>query len=206
MPDYEIMRWDEDNFDINSIPWTKQAYEAKKYAFVSDYVRMKALYEYGGIYFDTDVMALKSFDKFLDLKAFTGFEGDVRLTSAIIGAEKNFPLIKEFLQQYDGAEFRWISGKDNEPNVLVMARVCDKYGLRHDNSFQIIKDMHIFPKTYFCPLDFYHNEDFSEDTHTIHYFDASWLDEAERASVNKERSRLHKMINKFKLKVGKLLK
>ena len=75
-PDYEIIRWDEKNFDINQLPYVQEAFKAKKWAFITDYVRLYALYNYGGIYMDTDVEVLKSLDSFLELKAFSGFENE----------------------------------------------------------------------------------------------------------------------------------
>ena len=103
MPDYEFVLWNEDNYDINKTLFTKQAYEAKKYAFVSDYARIDILNKYGGIYFDTDVKVLKRFDKFLVLKGFMGFEsakGGVN-PGIVIGCEKGCPILGEILQEYD---------------------------------------------------------------------------------------------------------
>lgn len=194
MPNYQWMRWDETNFDVNILLWTKQAYSSRKYAFVSDYVRLKALYEYGGIYLDTDVMLLKSLDELRVYEAFTGFEGQTKLTSAVIGAEKEFPIIKEFMQYYQCRSFFYDDGTENkEANVVMMTEICKKYGLITNNTEQTIQGMHIFPKTYFCPLDFYMNKDFSDNTYAIHYFDASWLDEETKKQINKERSNTYKI-------------
>ncbi len=196
--DYEFIKWDESNFDINSTKWTKQAYSKKKYAFVSDYVRLKVLYEYGGIYLDTDVMVLKSFDSFLGYQAFTGFESKNKLTSAIIGAEKRFPIIKTFLDTYTNKPFI-NNGKNNDiANVVMMTDICVSYGFIPNNTYQVIQGMHIFPQTYFCPLDFYHNKNFTENTHAIHYFDASWLDRDIKVKIKRERSILIKIKNILK--------
>lgn len=189
MPDYQIMRWDETNFDVYSLLWTQQAYSRGKYAFVSDYVRLKVLYEYGGIYLDTDVMLLKSLDELTLYRAFTGFEGPTKLTSAVIGAEKGFFLLEEFMHYYQDRSFLKEDGTTNkEANVVMMTDICKKYGLIADNTEQEICGMHIFPKTYFCPLDFYMNKDFSDNTYSIHYFNASWLDEETKRRIDIERS------------------
>lgn len=205
MPEYQLMRWDESNFDVKSTLWTSQAESAQKYAFVSDYVRLKVLYEYGGIYLDTDVLVKKSLNEFLKYKAFTGFECDNKLTSAVIGAEKEFPLIKEFLDSYNGKEFVFGNGNlNNEANVIMMTEICQRHGLKADNTYQIIQGMHIFPRTYFCPLDFWQNRDFTDNTYTIHYFDASWLDEDTKHRIEKERSKGFKLKNKVISRIAKI--
>jgi len=207
MPDYQIVRWDEDTFDVNSTTWTRQAYEAKKYAFVSDYVRMKALYEQGGIYFDTDVKVIKPMDEFLQYQAFTGFESKEKLLSAVIGAEKGFPLIKEFLDSYKGLTFLDEQGNGNKiPNVVMMTDICCKYGMMPNNTYQVIQGMHIFPQTYFSPLDFFRNKDFTENTHTIHYFDASWLDEETKQRIEKERTFFYKLWCRIKSLIIKVIR
>lgn len=198
MPEYQIIRWDETNFDINSITWTKQAYEEKKYAFVSDYVRLKVLYKYGGIYLDTDVKLIMSLEKFAKYKAFTGFESRDKLTSAVIGAEPGFELIKEFILYYKERQFILPDGSTNkEANVVMLTEVCKKYGLKLDNSEQEILGMHIFPRTYFCPLDFYMNKSFTDKTHAIHFFKASWLDEDTKKHINLERGAVYKLKSKL---------
>lgn len=193
MPDFKIMRWDESNFDVKSTKWTEQAYEAGKYAFVSDYVRLKVLEEYGGIYLDTDVMLLKSLEALTEYKAFSGFENEFYITSAVIGCEQHFNLIKEFLEFYEGKEFFNESGKiNNDANVIMMTDICKKYGLKTDDSEQEMAEMHIFPREYFCPIDFYHNKNITENSMAIHYFDASWLDDDTKRMIEKERKPLHK--------------
>ena len=96
-PNYEIKQWDETNFDIASCAYTKEAYEAKKWAFISDYVRLYAMVNEGGIYMDTDVEVLKSLDVFLNHQAFSEFEDEVSIPTGIMGCEKGFPLFKELL-------------------------------------------------------------------------------------------------------------
>ena len=95
--DYEVIEWNEDNFDINAHPFVKRAYENKQWAFVSDYIRAWVIYNYGGIYLDTDILLLNNFDNFLENKAFVGFENKKSPFTAVFGAEKEHPLIKDIL-------------------------------------------------------------------------------------------------------------
>ena len=105
LPDYEIMLWDLKRFDIAQVPWVEQAFRVKKYAFAADYIRLYALYNYGGIYLDSDVEVLKSFDPLLDLPYFVGAENAGTIEAAIIGAEKGCDWIKACLDYYKGRNF-----------------------------------------------------------------------------------------------------
>ena len=104
-PDYKICRWDESTFDINEIPYVKEAYEAKKWAFITDYVRLYVLKNIGGIYMDTDVEVIKNLDCFLNEKGFSGFEKIDAVPTGIMAAEKNHPFIIELLHDYDNLHF-----------------------------------------------------------------------------------------------------
>lgn len=189
LPDYEIIEWNEDNFDINSNLYVKQAYESKKYAFVSDYVRLYALYNYGGIYMDTDVEVLQSLDKFLKYEAFIGFESEELCGTGIIGSKKENKMIREFLEPYKSLRFINDDGSFNQTtNVYMMTDIFMKYGVNLNNTQQNINDMEIFPKTYFCPLNYGDAQtDFSKDTYTIHHFAGSWLPEEIQKSIKKKR-------------------
>ena len=101
---YEVIEWNESNFDINAHPFCKAAYEAKKWAYVSDYIRAYVLYNEGGIYLDTDIILLDNFDKFLGNRAFVGFENDTHPFTAAFGAEKHHPLLKKMLDYYDNLD------------------------------------------------------------------------------------------------------
>lgn len=199
MPDWQQMRWDEQTFDITSSTWTQGAYEKKKYAFVSDYVRLVALEQYGGIYLDTDVKLLKSLAPLAEqYGCFTGYEGKDKLTSAIICVTPHHPLIQAWLESYKDKEFTQAVVSGNEANVLMMTELCQQQGLRCDNTEQQLlwpsRDaLHVFPQTYFCPLDFWHNKDFSDHTHAIHYFDASWLDADTKQRITHERGWSYKL-------------
>ena len=105
LPDYEICLWDTKRFDIHSTPWTEQAFAARKYAFAADYIRLYALYNYGGIYLDSDVLVYKNFDALLSLPYFIGEDYDGAFEAAVIGAEKHLPFVKHLLDYYDGRNF-----------------------------------------------------------------------------------------------------
>lgn len=198
LPDYQIIEWNEDNFNLNSTRWTKQAYAAKKYAFVADYVRMKVLYEYGGIYLDTDVEIVKNFDVFLQYKAFGGFEPYDTVTTGVMGAEKGHHLIKEFLDYYTDRPFIKGNGKYDElANVYWIRDICQSHGLVMNNTYQVVEDFHFFPKTYFSPLDVWKNKDLTKNTYAIHYFEGSWLDEETRRRIKRESFPLRKNIMKM---------
>ena len=105
LPDYEVVLWDTKRFDLDAVPWVKQAFEAKKYAFAADYIRFYALYNYGGIYLDSDVEVLRSFDPLLDLPYFAGAETAGTIEAAVLGAEKGCDWIKQCLDYYEGRSF-----------------------------------------------------------------------------------------------------
>lgn len=177
LPEYEIIQWDETSFNVSSIDYTKEAYEAKKYAFVSDYVRLYALYNYGGIYFDTDVEVVKPIEKFLSNKAFVSFE-DSNIGTAVIGSVKNGELILTFLNYYNNRHFKQLNGLyDDTPNTHVLKRLLEKMGLNVNNKFQNISDViSIYPSEYFSAKSFKSGKYLiTENTYCIHHFSCSWL-------------------------------
>lgn len=129
LPDYEVMLWDTNRFDINSTLWTKQAFENKKYAFAADYIRLYALYNYGGIYLDSDVLMYKSFNDLLSLPYFIGQDYEHCFEAAIIGAEKHTEWIADVLKRYDNRPFIKADGSlDIEPLPFVfLHQLKDKY-------------------------------------------------------------------------------
>ena len=177
-PDYEIIEWNEDNFDVNQTIWTKQAYEAKKWAFVADYVKLWVLCKYGGIYIDTDVEVLKSLDRFLIHEAFSGFESLRSVPTGIIGSIKKQTMIKEFLKWYDNRTFINNGVEWHEPNTRFITEIVKKNGgleKRLLNYYQIVNGLALYPQTYFCPqsIDQIYNCK-SEYTYAIHHFASSW--------------------------------
>lgn len=179
LPDYKKVLWNEDSFDINSNQFTREAYECGKYAFVSDFVRLHALYNYGGIYMDTDVEVLKNLDLFLEYPAFSGFENPDYVPTGIIGAVSLHPWIGRFLDYYKDRHFLRENGSmDLTANVRFMTRISEEeFGWHRGNQFQILKDdVYIFPNDYFCPKVWETREIIlTESTHTIHHFAASWM-------------------------------
>ncbi|EIA2884059.1 glycosyl transferase, partial [Escherichia coli] len=118
LPDYELIVWNEDSFDITTNQYVKEAYESRKFAFVTDYVRLYALYHYGGIYMDTDVEVLKPLDNFLNHKAFTGCEDDMMCVTGTMGAEKEHSWIGDLLSGYENRKFLLPDGSfDKTPNT-----------------------------------------------------------------------------------------
>ena len=181
-PDYEIKEWNESNFDLNYNTYVKEAYEAKKWAFVTDVVRLYALVNYGGIYMDTDVEVLKSLDVFLSHEAFSGFEAKGHISTGIMAAEKRAPIMLEFLDDYKGAKFKKDDGSlDMTTNVKRITDICLKHGLILSDSFQNIHGYAIYPSDYFCPKDLTTQKtNLTENSHTIHHFDGSWLPRSQK--------------------------
>ena len=188
-PDYEIIEWNEDNFDIPSAPlYVRQAYEAKKWAFVTDYVRLFAMLNYGGIYMDTDVEVVKSLDPFLSHKAFSGFEDEIHIPTGIMACEKGFPLFNEFLHYYDNVSFFNEGGEISYvTNVIIMTEICLSKGLIQNNTLQNIDGFMLYPNDYFCPLSYQTRRlEMTENTTTIHWFNASWLPKERKEKHKKE--------------------
>jgi hypothetical protein len=181
-PEYEFMFWNEDTFDINSVPYVREAYKKGKYAFVSDYVRMYALYNYGGIYLDTDVEVIDKLEEFLNNIAFIGFENRTMIGTGIIGAEKKSKLFKEMLKYYQKHHFIDKKGNiDTTTNVQIISRILSGQGFIPQNSEQILEQIHIYPRDVFCPKKMDDGTfDVSDRTVTIHHFAGSWLTEREK--------------------------
>lgn len=171
LPDYEIIEWNEDNFDINYNDFTKKAYEEKKYAYVSDVARLWILYNYGGIYMDTDVEVYKPLDEFLDNEGFIGFEDTHYLSTGTIGCEKHNPIIKCILDYYSCRDFiaydYWKDYIDNqETSPCIVSNIFGLLGLDRDsNTEQHIKHFSVYPRSYF------HTKD---EGYTYHSWNGSW--------------------------------
>ena len=151
-PDYEIVRWDESNFDIASCDYAREAYEAKKYAFVSDYARLKVLVDHGGVYMDADVEVIKPLDKFLSEQAFSGFDSLITIPTGIMACEKGFALFADMLREYDTRHFILSDGSfDLTTNVITITNHCKPLGFIPNNTKQTINGFTLYPKDYFCP-------------------------------------------------------
>ncbi|TSO26738.1 glycosyltransferase [Lactobacillus sp. LL6] len=169
LPDYEIIEWNEDNFNMHENCYIEEAYQAKKWAFVSDYIRAKAIFEEGGIYLDTDVRVIDKLDSLLDDRAFIGFENKDFLSAAIFGAEKGHQFMQDILDYYKDREFTF--DKNNQMagvNSLSVTDIVKKYGLETGNFEQRLKyGVHIYPDGILCNP--------SSKSKSIHLFTGTWM-------------------------------
>ena len=184
LSDYQIIEWNEDNFDISTCEFVKQAYAAGKYAFVSDYVRLYALKKYGGIYFDVDIQVLKNLDKLLNYDGIFCFESTEKVMTAFMAVSENHPLIQEFLQYYEQKTFDVGS---LEPNTVPLTALLVKRGLMINNQTQILNKstvdgtIGVFSNEYFNAYDFTSARYFvTPNTYTIHHCVGSWCPLTER--------------------------
>jgi hypothetical protein len=175
---YTWMEWNESNFDFSVSRYAREAYEARKFAFVSDYARLHALYRYGGVYLDTDVEALRPLDDLLKHSAFSGFEDERYLQSGTMGAAPGHPWIKELLDDYKGRPFVKEDGSyDMRTNTAVISEICTRSGLVLNGREQSLPSGVVFyPRTYFSPFDPVNGGSYlSDNSYTIHHFSQSWL-------------------------------
>lgn len=179
LPNYEFILWNEENFDVNMIKFTQEAYSQKKYAFVSDYARLFALNKYGGIYLDTDVEVIKDINKFLDNSVVLGFDDGNRIISSFIAAEKGHPFVKEMLEFYIKLDFINSDGSLNEvPNTLWMEKVLkSKYGLKMNNDFQKLENgIIVYPDDYFHAKSLITGKiNLTKNTYLIHHHTLLWV-------------------------------
>ena len=175
-PDYEIKEWNEDNFDINCCKYVREAYNVKKFAFVSDYARLFALYKEGGIYLDTEVEVRKNFDALLYNKSFIGWE-DLAPGTACIGVEKNEKWIIDVMSTYTRESFIKWYGKLNEwPNPYRIMEVLKKYGLDSNKNYcELDNGLVIYPIDYFCAHHWHGEYVITTNTYCIHHYSESWI-------------------------------
>ena len=202
-PDYEIKEWNEDNFDINCCAYVKEAYEAKKWAFVSDYARFWILYNYGGVYFDTDVELLKPIDEIIENGSFMAMEKSgsknnkkVYVAPGLgIGSGKQDEIYKELLDLYNSLKFNLENNKYDETTVVVRtSNLLEKYGFIREDKKQKIKDIVIYPTEFFCPINYETGiEQYTDNTYSVHHYSGSWLSEKDRKILAK-RKKLVKLL------------
>lgn len=168
-PDFEIIEWNESNYDIHKHPFMERAYQDKKWAFVSDYARLDVLVQYGGIYLDTDVEVLKPLDSLCQHQAFIGFERpDLVNDGQGFGAMPQFNIFKEMLSVYDNIE-EYVESPKLRTQVLL------KHGLKLDGSKQNVDGVEIYPIDYFCPKSWATGRiKVTANTFSIHHFEGSW--------------------------------
>lgn len=187
LPDYEIKEWNEENFDVNIIPYTTEAYQAKKYAFVSDYARFWILYHYGGLYFDTDVEVIKPLDDIIARGPFMGCETDPQRGATTIGVapglglgvNPGLGLYKDLLDYYEGLHF--------DPKHIMITivghttHVLRTKGLQEINGTQQVGGIYIYPSEYFNPINIISKRlHITSNTRTIHWYAATWEDKTIR--------------------------
>ena len=187
-PDYEIIEWNEDNYDLSAAPlYVRQAYEAKKWAFVTDYVRLQVVYEQGGIYMDVDVELEKPLDLLLTHSAYFGYEDGVFInTGEGFGAEPGTPILRGLMEDYAEIPFILEDGSyDLTPCPKRNTAVFLRHGLKQDDSMQILPgDILILPRIYLCPLDsLMRYRTRSAKAISTHWFDASWRSDRTWAKI-----------------------
>jgi len=205
LPDYEIKEWNESNFDVNSIPYTAEAYKAKKYAFVSDYARFYILYKYGGLYFDTDVEVIRNMDDIIARGPFMGCEGEAKqsmngardkaTTLGVapglglgvnpglgLGVNPGLGLYKEILDIYKDKHFLKPDGTlYDETIVTITTNLLRKKGLRYTNNIQQVDGVWIYPKEFFCPKDYVTGKlSITKNSRSIHHYSATWIPKEQR--------------------------
>ena len=199
-PDYEIIEWNERNFDLSCNKYVKEAFECKKWAFITDYVRLYAMVNQGGIYMDTDVEVLKNLDIFLKNKAFSGFERKDAIPTGIMASEQDFPLFKKLLDDYNERSFVKKDGEmDLTTNVTTITNICLNHGLILNNQKQTIDDFTLYSKEVFCPKSYETGKiECTENTYTIHHFAGSWHTEKEK-KIKSFEERLYKKYDNKKI-------
>lgn len=191
MPDYEIIEWNEDNFDVNMNAYTRMCYKEKKFAFLSDYVRLLVVYQNGGLYFDTDVEVVRPFDDLLGYEAFFGFENDTHVASGLgFGAKKGNPVLEQMIQEYapymDGTKGVAMCPKLNTSALT-------KFGLKLDGTKQTLQNVIVVPEEYFNPMDSTTGVlKMTKNTYSIHRYSMSWLPPHKRIR-SKITQRIHRI-------------
>ena len=180
LPDYEIKEWNESNYDVRKISYIAQAYDAKKYAFVSDYARFDILYQYGGVYFDTDVEVIKDLSPIIERGAFIGVEKGLRpLLAAGLGiaSPAASDIYREILDSYQNEQFVNDDGSLNLKTVVTrVSDIFKSHGFVEQDIMQVVADTTVYPSEYFCPKDFDTGSlCLTENTCSIHHYDGSWM-------------------------------
>lgn len=181
-PDYEIKRWDESNFDVNAIPYTKEAYSVQKYAFVSDYARFCIINDYGGIYMDTDVEVINPLEDIIEKGNFLGVES--KSVSGItvnpglgFASEPGNEFLGKMIDLYKTFHFMNPDGSQCLKNIVqITTEELLANGLQNINEIQECCGFTIYPKDYFCPIDYNTRElKITANTRTIHHYAESWV-------------------------------
>lgn len=198
LPDYEIKEWNETNFDVNCIPFIQEAYKVKKFAYVSDYARLKILYENGGIYFDTDVEVIRNMDDLMVKGPWMGVEKHTSTPSIDdqvnvglgFAIEPHNPILKEVMSFYENTHYIFPDGHMEQiPIVPIVTDVLRKHGMpSHINQPTDVGGITIYPWDYFCPIEFMSSKlKLTKNTFTIHHYSATWMSKADKIKMWKGR-------------------
>lgn len=189
-PEYEIKEWNEHNFDVNCCDYVKEAYAAKKWAFVSDYARFWILYHEGGLYFDTDVEVIKDMSNIIAQGAFMGCETDDKCNPGLgIGANPGLSIYKEILDYYGKIHFL-IEGNTTETVVTHTSKILKSHGWVGNGKIEQIEGVTIYPPEYFCPMDYKTGKlNITPNTQSIHWYTASW-----QSSYSKAKTKLQQLL------------
>lgn len=187
LPDYEIIEWNEHNVDLDECPFIKEAYENKKWAFVADYARTKAIYEMGGIYFDTDMLITKNVDFLLDKETFLGVEDSMMVNAAVWGASKpKTYFAKRMLDFYQSQEHFNVNNIYKMSIPRIITKILDEFDFDPSlDEVQVLhKNIYVYPRPYFYPLSYdFKDNQFTDKTCMIHYFDATWIPKNEQIEM-----------------------
>lgn len=216
-PEYQIIEWNEDNFDVHIIPYTSEAYKLKKYAFVSDYARFWILYKYGGLYFDTDVEIIKNMDDIIARGPFMGCELSPVNGGPLIpmiapglglGSPKGLPLYKEILDNYTNKHFMSLKGLITGTVVQIVSKILlEKQNNINLNNITHINNIYIYPHDYFCPLVAQTKELYiTENTRSIHHYTASWTTSKKMPRIQRLYIRLNNIFIRITTQIQFLLK
>lgn len=206
-PDYKIIKWDENNFDIQKYKFVKEAYEQKKWAFVTDVARLDIIYNNGGIYFDTDVELIKNIDDLLDQECFFGFESQKYVNTGIgFGAIKKNKIIEKNLLEYKDKTFSNVKNISSVACPIITSKVLEEFGFVMNGEFQKNEYCTLYPKNYFCPMNYDTGKiKITSNTYSIHHYTASWQNKSEIIR-HKIEIKLNNILPKiFGLKKGKWL-
>lgn len=180
-PDYEIIEWNEKNYDVHKVQYISQAYEKGQWAFVSDYARIDVVNEYGGVYLDVDVELKKSLDKMLMNYAFCGFETNKYVNYGLgFGSQRSNVILKEIKEYYENSQFVYSDGSFNQTSCpLVQTKIMKRHGIKCNGEFQIVDGMAVYPSRVLCgmsPYSFRIENDFTY-TYAVHHFSGSWVED-----------------------------
>lgn len=198
-PDFEIREWNEDNCDYLAMPFMAEAYAAKKYAFVSDVMRLIVLEQHGGVYFDTDVEAVRDISPLLDDEGFIGFENEQYVNSGqVVAAETHHPVIQAMIEEYKKLHFAGADGSVTPVGCPCLnTDVMERFGLVRNGQEQLVAGIHVYPTDYFNPLDSITGKlTKTENTYSIHWYSMSWLPKCKQM-----RARVGRIIRRITKKV-----